>query len=567
MRTRIFLFIGILLLSCSIAISKDTVTGESPSNQGPIELFTSPELYNLTMKWVNEYGSFDPKVKFNVVKSEDIKIAGLLNSGRGIGFIRDESFPAVHNKSTWSMVVGHDVIVPVMNSSNPFRDEICRKGISTEKLARILTNSEKNSWGIIAGNVGNSTDIPMCVYTLNDASVTSGIGNFLNISTPVANCVKVGSGEEMLEKVQKDPYALGFCKLVQIIDPEIQGFAKNVSLVPIDKNGNGKIDYMEAIYDNLQDFSRGVWIGKYPKSLSGNIYSVTSGKPKSDAEVAFLKWVLTDGQQYLNTNGFSDLVMIERKSQLDKINVSEIQISKPANTYAILRIVIVILFAIGAAGFIMDMIVRRKKMTTGAVLVAPEVSIQAFEENSVIVPKGLYFDKTHTWAFMKRDGTVKIGIDDFLQHVTGKLTRIETRNTGEKIMKGDRLFTIIRKGKQLNIYAPISGTITALNKAVITNSSLLNSAPYTEGWVYEIDPVNWLLETQFLTMAEKYKTWLKDEFIRLKDFFATVEVKVHSPEYAHVTFQDGGALTENLLSDLGPEVWEDFQTKFIDNTR
>ncbi|MDP2336690.1 MAG: hypothetical protein Q8N05_09605 [Bacteroidota bacterium] len=74
-----------------------------------------------------------------------------------------------------------------------------------------------------------------------------------------------------------------------------------------------------------------------------------------------------------------------------------------------------------------------------------------FDEDSVIIPKGLYFDKTHTWAFMKKDGYVKIGIDDFLQHITGTITRIEMKTAGEKIKKGDRLLTIIRKGKQLNI--------------------------------------------------------------------------------------------------------------------
>ena len=192
--------------------------------------------------------------------------------------------------------------------------------------------------------------------------------------------------------------------------------------------------------------------------------------------------------------------------------------------------------------------------------------VPLFDENTVVIPKGLYFDKTHTWAFMKKDGTVKIGIDDFLQHITGPVTRIEMKNTGEKIKKGDHLLTIIHKGKQLNIYSPISGTVASINETLFTNSTLINASPYADGWVYTIEPTNWLLEIQFLTMSEKYKTWLKDEFTRLKDFLATV-LRPNTPEYALVVLQDGGALKDCILADLGPEVWEDFQTQFIDNAK
>jgi len=189
--------------------------------------------------------------------------------------------------------------------------------------------------------------------------------------------------------------------------------------------------------------------------------------------------------------------------------------------------------------------------------------LNVFDENSVIIPKGIYFDKTHTWAFMKKDGTVKIGIDDFLQHVTGHITRVELKKTGSKIKKGEQLFSIAQNGKQLDIYSPISGTIEVQNESLLINPSLLNTAPFEHGWIYTLEPTNWSLEIQFLSMAEKYKTGLKSEFTRLKDFFATA-LKSDTPEYALITLQDGGALKDNILAELGPEVWDDFQTKFID---
>jgi len=66
-------------------------------------------------------------------------------------------------------------------------------------------------------------------------------------------------------------------------------------------------------------------------------------------------------------------------------------------------------------------------------------------------------------------------------------------------------------------------------------------------------------------MAEKYKLWLQDEFIRLKDFLST-SVRSNENVYAHLVLQDGGELTDHILADLDPEVWEDFQTNFIDTS-
>ncbi len=564
MKTRIFLLIGLLLLNYSIAIGNEPGAGNKPVQEGSINVYTSADLYNLTTRWASEYSKINPLIKINIIKAEDNSIAGMLNSGTGIGFVSAASFNAFSQRPVWNMVVGRDVIVPVMNAKNPFADEICKRGITSEELTRIFGSSEKPTWGML---LGNSQNIPLHYYTMDDESVNTGIEHFLKVNQFRSDAIKTSGKQEMIAAIQRDPDALGFCNLVDLVDLTNQRLPEHIKLVPIDKNGNGKIDYMEDIYASLQDFSRGVWIGKYPKALTGTIYSVSSVKPQNESEVAFLKWVLSDGQQFLSTNGYSDLVYNERQTQLEKLNENVIQIAAQKNDEnAILKMVLLVVLAFGVTGFLFDWGIRayrRKQGTSPNVLDSIPV---VFNEESLNVPKGIYFDKTHTWAFMEKDGSVKIGIDDFLQHITGPLSRVGLKPAGVKVKKGDPLLTIIQNGKHLTIYSPVTGTITASNKTLINNSSAINTAPYTEGWVYMIEPTNWLWEIQFLTMADQYKTWLKDEFTRLKDFLATA-LKVNTPEYAHVVLQDGGALKDSVLSDLGPEVWEDFQTKFIDNTR
>jgi glycine cleavage system H lipoate-binding protein/ABC-type phosphate transport system substrate-binding protein len=562
MKTRISFIIGILLLSCSIANSKEVTTGANPSPKGTINVYASPELYNLTTQWANEYLKVNPAVKINVIKSSaKSDTEGMPDTGEGIKFISSESYSGLNTQSMWSIVLGRDVIVPVMNTKNPLLDEICRKGITSDWLAWMFESPKRQNWGLLLGKEQN---IPLNYYTFNDLSVSSGVANFLKNDQPEADGFKTSSAQEMISAIQNDPNSFGFCKFIQLIDPKNQNLADNIKLVPIDKNGNGKIDFMEDIYDNAQDFSRGVWIGKYPKALSGNIYSVSNIKPKNEAEVAFLNWVLTDGQQFLNSEGYCNLVINERQTQMDKLNSNEIYLAAPKNdTSAFLKVALLIFILFILIGFIFDLISRPFRSKTRITQNDAPVFSSVFDEDSMIIPKGLYFDKTHTWAFMEKDGTVKVGIDDFMQHIIGPLSRIGMKPAGVKIKKGDPLVTIIQKGKHLIIYSPVSGTITTYNKNLINNSSAINTSPYTDGWIYTIEPTNWLLEIQFLRIAEQYKTWLKGEFSRLKDFLATA-LKVSTHEYIPITLQDGGAIKDSVLADLGPEVWEDFQTKFID---
>ena len=66
-------------------------------------------------------------------------------------------------------------------------------------------------------------------------------------------------------------------------------------------------------------------------------------------------------------------------------------------------------------------------------------------------------------------------------------------------------------------------------------------------------------------MADKQKEFIKKEFSRLKDFLMTA--LSGDPKYAYVLLQDGGEITDGVLSEMGPEIWEDFQTSFIDPSR
>ena len=564
MKTRIVLIVGILLICSIVGTSKESVTGKGNTKMSPIDVFTSPGLYPLTAKWISEYNKVYPNLKIELKTTADMNLTSLLKTTGGLGFISDESLSV--NPNSWTMTVGRDIIVPIMNQANPLKDEIIKKGITTDGFARLLKTNEKQNWETLLNNTQGALKNPVHFYFVNDPAITSGITSFTGVKELNIEKLQVETEQQLIKAIQDDPDGIGFCRLNNVSQQLSSGNSSLIKLVPIDKNKNGKIDYAEAIYDNLQEFNRGVWIGKYPVPLSGKIYSISAVKPVNEAEISFLNWILTDGQQYLNTSGYSDLVYNERQSQLNKINepLAYPEIRTAQNPMLMIKFLIVIFLI--AIMFVLNLVIRRSGKKNKAISNDSPVNLlNIVKQAAIVIPKGLYFDKTHTWAYMKKNGSVKLGIDDFLQHVTGPITRVEMKNTGDKITKGEHLITIIQKGKQLNIYSPVTGTITAQNKNLFTDAALLNTSPFAAGWVYIIEPANWSLEIQFMNMAEKYGNWLTTEYSRLRDFFATA-VRIHVPAFVTI-LQDGGVLRDGILAELSPEVWEDFQTKFIDINR
>jgi hypothetical protein len=140
------------------------------------------------------------------------------------------------------------------------------------------------------------------------------------------------------------------------------------------------------------------------------------------------------------------------------------------------------------------------------------------------------------------------------------------KSPGEKVRKGDHILSLVQKGKQLDICSPVSGIIRSSNEQLVTNPAAINNSPFNDGWIYTIEPDNWMKESRIMIMAGKYAEWIKGEFTRMKDFLASLP-DVNQVRLAHVVLQDGGELKEGLLEEFGPEVWEEFQMKFMDNAR
>ena len=558
-----FLFLFAVLFSFySMAAPNATPGKEKTSAAETTQILCSPDLIPVVQQWSAEFIKQYPNFK-NIKVLNSAELTDIEADEADLRFISNHAFEPANTSASWKIIIGRDILVPVINSHNPFLNQLNEQGMKISDLAVMLNNQDGTTWSSFT----EGENIRLNYYLINDESNISSINKFMDIPLQSTHANNVNDNKELVAAIQHDIHGIGFCKLNDIVNPADQSWLENICILPIDKNGNGKLDYFENIYQNPGDFTRAVWIGKYPKSMVNNFYVVADGSPKNETEIAFLNWITNDGQSLLAANGFTGLVSSEILANAQRLNNENFYTeTTTTENYALLKIIMVLIVVVGlvAFGFSVNKARKNRKAHTMPLTNEPKMA-NTISETSINLPAGLHFDKTHTWVFMEKNGTVKVGIDDFLQRITGRYTRVKMKAPGDRLKKNEPLISLVQNGKQINVYAPISGKIIDINEKLEVEPSTINLSPYADGWLYTIEPSNYLREIQFLRMADKYREWLKNEIVRLKDFLAA-STNLKTLHIAQISYQDGGEIIQDVLHEFGPEVWEDFQKKYIDTS-
>ena len=547
------------LTVCMMFLSFGLITGQKTGNETlqnvkkSVSISTAPEIETLTISWIKGFESANPGMKAEVLSPAGSPVAD-------IQFVTGNTLIPDETNSSWRMIVGRDVIVPVTSTDNPYFNDLYNSGISPEKFASLLS-TKSLTWNKLLVNAGASA---LTVWLPEDRTVSSSVARFVNIEPDKMTASTTPSPADMLDMLRKDPSAIGFCRLADISDNTGTGFLEGFRVIPIDINNNGQSDYFEQFYNDYSSFNRAVYIGKYPKTLYNSIFAVSPSQPVSEAGTALLRYILTDGQQLLAGGGYTALAEGEGLIKRETLSEDQGVVTSGNAWLPFLKSALWVIAIITVVSLIAYAVYRYTRSVNVIHSINESVHSAGFSEKSLLVPGGIFFDKSHTWAFMEKDGEVRVGIDDFLQHITGSITRVRMKPAGERIRKGDHIISLVQKGKQLDIQSPVSGTITARNEKLNIGTDIINNSPYNEGWIYAVKPDNWITESRMMIMAGKYAEWIRDEFTRIKDFLAGLPGN-NDVRYAAVVLQDGGELKDGLLEEFGPEVWEEFQIKFIDS--
>jgi ABC-type phosphate transport system substrate-binding protein len=105
------------------------------------------------------------------------------------------------------------------------------------------------------------------------------------------------------EAVKKDMLGIGYSNIGYAYDLATGKALAGLKVVPIDLNNNGKLDAEENFYNTLADIDNAIATGKYPSPPARDLYLVTKGK-FTGVTKEFVRWILTDGQQYVSEAGY-----------------------------------------------------------------------------------------------------------------------------------------------------------------------------------------------------------------------------------------------------------------------
>lgn len=101
------------------------------------------------------------------------------------------------------------------------------------------------------------------------------------------------------------------------------------------------------------------------------------------------------------------------------------------------------------------------------------------------IPTGLKYAASHEWANLAGE-LVTVGISDFAQEQLGDVVFVELPQVGRHVKAGESVAVIESVKTASDIYAPVSGEIAEVNRALLEAPEAINSAPYGEGWLFKI---------------------------------------------------------------------------------
>ena len=102
------------------------------------------------------------------------------------------------------------------------------------------------------------------------------------------------------------------------------------------------------------------------------------------------------------------------------------------------------------------------------------------------VPAELRYSKDHEWARLEATGRVRVGITDYAQDALGDVVFVELPATGTVLASGDTFGEVESTKSVSDLFAPVSGTVVAVNAALADTPELINSAPYEDGWMLDV---------------------------------------------------------------------------------
>lgn len=313
--------LAIIFVCCGTSENKTNESNikSDEEMEGTISISGAFALYPLTVRWADEFQKLHSKIRIDISAGGAGKgMADALSGMVDLGMFSRGVTPEEKAKGCWWIAVAKDAVLPTVNSTNPWLDQIQSRGLTRETFKNIFLDNDKRQWNSI---FSTSENRKINIYTRSDACGAAQMwGEYLGKGQENLRGIGVFGDPGMADAVKRDRYGIGYNNVIYIYDLKSRRCYNGLGVIPIDLNENGKVDDDENFYHTIDEIMEAIGNEKYPSPPARDLYFVAKGRPVSQATLSFLKWILTEGQSMVNEAGYVKIPDTKIQSELDKLN-------------------------------------------------------------------------------------------------------------------------------------------------------------------------------------------------------------------------------------------------------
>tara|TARA_B100001287_G_C22649002_1_gene514224 strand:- start:45 stop:440 length:396 start_codon:yes stop_codon:yes gene_type:complete len=119
----------------------------------------------------------------------------------------------------------------------------------------------------------------------------------------------------------------------------------------------------------------------------------------------------------------------------------------------------------------------------------------------------LLFTKDHEWLRRDNDGLLVVGITDHAQAALGDLVYVELPTVGQEVIEAGEMAVVESVKAASDVYSPVTGSIVEINQLLEDTPETINSDPYGDGWIARIQPVDKIIDNNFMS-SDDYEQFI-----------------------------------------------------------
>jgi len=280
------------LVAAALLLLAAAITSSFIRRTKTINITGTRFFYPLVEKWAEEYKRQHPDVEV-VVKF------GLPNADISMTGTPVEKEDASKGRYT---VVSKFAVVPIINTQNPAWPDLQRKGLAASDFEKIYFSGDQQQNNFL---LSSGVAVPIRVYTRGACASETFSRHFGKKINDLANLdTKIADDKALLQNVLNDSLGVAYNNLGFVYDLQTRSQKPGIRVVPVDLNGNGRIDADENFYDNLDQLIRRLETTHIDLPPVGKMVFIY--KEERPEVRDFVNWIATSGQQYNHALGFLD---------------------------------------------------------------------------------------------------------------------------------------------------------------------------------------------------------------------------------------------------------------------